>query len=474
MSDRSSRAAPGAAVLVVDDDPTVNASLRLLLEEAGYGVRTEESPEAALAAVRSDPSLAAAIQDLNFTRDTSGREGIELLARLKGERPELPVLLLTAWGTIDLAVEGMKAGAADFLTKPWSNDRLLQSLETALALAAPDEPAPGRTTRGELERHLDLAGVVGEDPAFLEVLRVVARVAKTDVSVLLLGESGTGKEVVAELIHRNSRRRDGPFVAVNLGGVSSTLFESEMFGHVRGAFTDAKADRAGRFALADGGTLFLDELGEVDPSSQVKLLRVLQDRTFEPLGSSRTKTVDVRVVSATNADLPARVAQGAFREDLLYRLNLITVRLPPLRERPSDVPRLARTFLARAVRLHGREVRLADDALGWLRRQPWPGNVRELEQTVQRAVLIGEGDEIRAADLERLPRFAALGERAPGRLPAPGSMTLDEMERAMVETSLDRFGGNVTEAAQALGLTRQALYRRIEKFGLRTPEPGAG
>jgi len=474
MNERSSPTASGATVLVVDDDPTVNASLRLLLEQAGYRVRTEESPEAALAAVREIPGLAAAIQDLNFTRDTSGREGIELLGRLKAERPDLPVLLLTAWGTIDLAVEGMKAGAADFLTKPWANDRLLQSLETALALAAPDEPAAARLTRAGLERQLDLDGVVGEDPAFLEVLRVVARIAHTDVSVLLLGESGTGKEVVAELIHRNSRRRDGPFVAVNLGGISSTLFESEMFGHVRGAFTDARADRTGRFELADGGTVFLDEVGEVDPASQVKLLRVLQDRTFEPLGSSRTRTVDVRVVSATNADLPALVAQGAFREDLLYRLNLITIRLPPLRERRSDVPRLARTFFDRAVRLHGREVRLADDALRWLRSQPWPGNVRELEQTLQRAVLILETAEIRAADLERLPRFSPAAEAAGDSLPAPGSMTLDEMERTMIEKSLDRFDGNITNAAQALGLTRQALYRRMDKFGLRPPEPRAG
>jgi DNA-binding NtrC family response regulator len=465
MSDRSPP--PGSTVLVVDDDPTVNASLELLLEEAGYRVLIADAPESALAAVRESPHLAAVIQDLNFSRDTSGSEGLELLERLEELRPDLPVLLLTAWGTIDLAVEGMKAGAADFLTKPWANDRLLQSLETALTLARPeDERSAGRTTRAELERELDLGGIIGEDPAFLEVLRLVARVAPTDVPVLLLGESGTGKEVVAELVHRNSRRRDGPFIPVNLGGISSTLFESEMFGHVRGAFTDARADRTGRFELAHGGTIFLDEVGEVDPSSQVKLLRVLQDRTLEVLGSSRTRTLDVRVVSATNADLPALVAAGRFREDLLYRLNLITIRLPALRERPSDVPRLARFFLERAARIHATDVRLADDALRWLRAQHWPGNVRELEQTVQRAVLVLGTAEIRARDLESLPRFLPATRNVEESLPAPGSMTLDEMERAMIERSLERFGGNVTRAAEALGLTRQALYRRMEKYGV--------
>ncbi|HEX6203831.1 MAG TPA: sigma-54 dependent transcriptional regulator, partial [Thermoanaerobaculia bacterium] len=332
MNEPAARSAPpGPAVLVVDDDPTVNESLALLFEEAGYAVRTVTTPAAARAAVAAEPRLGAVVQDLNFTRDTSGREGLALLTELRAARPELPVVLLTAWGTIDLAVEGMKAGAADFLTKPWDNRRLLATLATALALAPAAAPEGPAASRGELERRLDLAGVVGEEPAFLRVLELVARVAPTDAPVLLVGESGTGKEVIAELVHRNSRRRDGPFVAVNLGGISSTLFESEMFGHVRGAFTDARADREGRFEAAHGGTLFLDEVGEVDASSQVKLLRVLQDRSFEVLGSSRTRIADVRVVSATNADLPALVAQGRFREDLLYRLNLIAIRLPPLR-----------------------------------------------------------------------------------------------------------------------------------------------
>jgi DNA-binding NtrC family response regulator len=462
----ASRGASGAAILVVDDDPTVNQSLALLLEEAGFAVRTESTPAAAQAAVAEDRALAAVVQDLNFTRDTSGREGLALLRELRVARPDLPVVLLTAWGTIDLAVEGMKAGAADFLTKPWDNRRLLQTLETALALAAEEEPRGPAASRADLERRLDLAGVIGEDPVFLRVLELVARVAPTDASVLLLGESGTGKEVIAELIHRNSRRRDGPFVPVNLGGISSTLFESEMFGHVRGAFTDARADRQGRFDAAEGGTLFLDEVGEVDASSQVKLLRVLQDRSYEALGSSRTRTADVRLISATNADLSALVAQGRFREDLLYRLNLIAIRLPALRERPADVPRLARHFLERACRVHGREARLADDAVRWLRAQPWPGNVRELEQTVQRAVLILEAPEIRARDLESLVQPASGAGGGEGTLPPPGAMTLDEIERAMIEKALARFDGHITRAAEALGLTRQTLYRRMEKHGL--------
>ena len=472
MSEPTPPAAPRpATVLVVDDDPAVNESLALLLDEAGYEVRVATSPAAARAAVAGERRLAAVIQDLNFSRDTSGREGLALLGELRAACPELPVVLLTAWGTIDLAVEGMKAGAADFLTKPWDNRRLLETVATALALAGGAAAAGPAASRAELERRLDLAGVVGEDPAFLRVLDLVARVAPTDAAVLLLGESGTGKEVIAELVHRNSRRRDGPFVAVNLGGISSTLFESEMFGHVRGAFTDARADRVGRIAAAEGGTLFLDEIGEVDASSQVKLLRVLQDRSYEVLGSSRTRTADVRVVSATNADLPALVAAGRFREDLLYRLNLIVVRLPALRERPADVPLLARHFLDRACRVHGRAARLADDAVRWLRAQPWPGNVRELEQTVQRAVLILDRPEIRARDLEGLVRLpSAAGAAGPGAgdaaLPPPGARTLDEIERAMIEKALARFDGHITRAAEALGLTRQTLYRRMEKHGL--------
>ena len=294
---------------------------------------------------------------MNFSRVTTGEEGLALLAAIRRLRPRLPVILITAWGSIALAVEGMKAGAADFVTKPWSNAQLLQAVETALSLARQGDAGEGKgapASREELDRRFDFRGLIGAEPRFLKLLELIGRVAPTDASVLITGESGTGKELVAEAIHRNSRRREGPFVKVNLGGISSTLFESEMFGHVKGAFTDARADRKGRFETADRGTIFLDEIGEVDPAAQVKLLRVLQDRSYEVLGSSATRTVDVRVVSATNRDLAEMVAQGQFREDLLYRLNLIAVRLPALRERRGDVPLLARHFLDLSARTYRR------------------------------------------------------------------------------------------------------------------------
>jgi DNA-binding NtrC family response regulator len=482
-------------ILIADDDPSVVSSLSLLLRRRGYEVAAAASAEEALARVAAEPGVDLVLQDMNFSRATGGEEGLALLQGIRRRRPELPVVLITAWGSIALAVEGMKAGAADFVTKPWSNAQLLQSVETTLALARIDsrsgarpgadsppdregEAAGAPPDRAELDRRLDLAGLVGQDPKLLRILELVERVAPTDASVLITGESGTGKEVVAEAIHRNSRRRERPFVKVNLGGVSSTLFESEMFGHVRGAFTDARSDRKGRFEVAHGGTIFLDEIGEIDPSAQVKLLRVLQDRTYEVLGSSISRTVDVRVVSATNRNLAELVERGDFREDLLYRLNLITIHLPALRERAGDLPLLARHFLEAAARTYRRPApELAPDALGWLRAQRFPGNVRELKQTLERAVLVSDADRLSAREFRALAEIgAALGAeggaegRRAGPLPSPGAMTLDEMERAMIERCLAHFDGNITRAAEALGLSRAALYRRIEKHAL---EPGA-
>jgi len=467
-------------VLIVDDDPTVVASLALLLERRGYRTERAGTPDGALERVRALPDLTLVLQDMNFSRETTGREGLELLEEIRRLRPELPVILITAWGSISLAVEGMKAGAADFVTKPWSNDHLLAAVETALSLAATrpaTEEATGPATpppRAELDRRFDFGGLVGEDPKLLRILELVGRVAPTDASVLIVGESGTGKELVAEAIHDNSRRRQGPFVKVNLGGISSTLFESEMFGHVRGAFTDARSDRRGRFEQADGGTIFLDEIGETDPAAQVKLLRVLQDRTYEVLGSSVTRKVDVRVVAATNRDLPSAVAAGDFREDLLYRLNLITIHLPALRERPEDIRRLARHFLDQAARTYGRPaMELGQRAVRWLRAQRWPGNVRQLRQTMERAVLVSDAARLEARELEALAELTELGGLTTGdagerTLPSPGSMTLDEMERAMIERCLAHFDGNITRAADALGLSRPALYRRLEKHGIGT------
>jgi DNA-binding NtrC family response regulator len=455
-------------ILLVDDDPSVIASLALLLKQHGYATLAAATPDEAIAAAASRPDLDLVIQDMNFSRLTTGEEGLDLLARLKAARPDVPVILLTAWGSITLAVRGMKAGAADFVTKPWSNQQVVQSVATALGLAgrrvaAADEPV---LTREELDSRYDFGEVIGGDPRLLRVLQVAGRVADTDASVLVSGESGTGKELVAEAIHRNSRRRGGPFVKVNLGGISSTLFESEMFGHVRGAFTDARADRKGRFETAHGGTIFLDEIGELDAGSQVKLLRVLQDRTYEVLGSSQTRTVDVRVISATNRALADLVARGEFREDLLYRINLIALHLPPLRERPDDIPVLAGRFAAAVAQAYGRDdLALSPAAVAWLRRQPWPGNVRQLRQSIERAALVAAHATLDAADFESL---AAMEPRDSSRdaLPAVGSMTMDEIEKAMIVKSLRHHAGNITRVAESLGLSRAALYRRLEKYGI--------
>ncbi|HEY4564753.1 MAG TPA: sigma-54 dependent transcriptional regulator [Thermoanaerobaculia bacterium] len=453
-------------ILIVDDDPSVTASLSLLLKRHGHPARGARTPEEALELLR-EQDFDLVLQDMNFSRATSGEEGLELLAGIRRLRPRLPVILITAWGSIALAVEGMKAGAADFVTKPWSNAQLLQAVETALSLARQGDGKGAPASREELDRRFDFRGLIGAEPRFLRILELIGRVAPTDASVLITGESGTGKELVAEAVHRNSRRKEGPFVKVNLGGISSTLFESEMFGHVKGAFTDARADRKGRFEMADRGTIFLDEIGEIDPSAQVKLLRVLQDRSYEVLGSSVTRTVDVRVVAATNRDLAELVERGQFREDLLYRLNLIAMRLPALRERRGDVPLLARHFLDLSARAYRRPpVALTDRALAWLQDQPWPGNIRQLKQTLERAVLVIDGDRLDARDLVALSGLEEREARGGTALPSPGTMTLDEMEKAMIVKCMRHYEGNITRVAEALGLSRAALYRRFEKYGI--------
>jgi two-component system NtrC family response regulator len=461
----------GAPILVVDDDPSVRASLALLLKQAGYRALGAANPDEALAALDQAPQLV--LQDMNFSRQTSGTEGLALLREIRARRPDLPVILMTAWGSIALAVEGMKAGASDFITKPWTNPQLLSAVETALGLAAAPAGAANPPTREELDATFDFGELVGEDTRLLRILQAVGRVAATDASVLITGESGTGKELIAEAIHRNSRRRQGPFVKVNLGGISPQLFDSEMFGHVRGAFTDARADRKGRFEVASGGTIFLDEIGELDPAAQVKLLRVLQDRTFEALGSSTTRTVDVRVVSATNRNLVDMVSRGQFREDLLYRLNLIALHLPPLRERGGDIPRLAARFLQTVAQVHRRgPLAFSPAALAWLPTLPWPGNIRQLRQWIERAVLMSPAtaDVLEVADFTGTVEVATQPDRPAGRgdqLPPVGSMTMDEIERAMIVKSLAHHGGNLSRVAESLGLSRAALYRRLEKYGIR-------
>ncbi len=443
-------------ILVVDDDPTIRASLGMLLRRGGYEPVVADGPAAAMEIVRSrEPELV--LLDMNFSRFTTGEEGLTLLRQIKIFAPKVPVILMTAWGSIELAVEGMRAGAFDFITKPWDNRRLLDRVAVALDMVkeTPVNPPAANPT-------FDRSFIIGNSQGLRAVLATVARVAPTNAPVLITGESGTGKELIAEAIHRNSRRHAGPFVKVNLGGLSQSLFESEMFGHKKGAFTDAIADRVGRFEAADGGTIFLDEIGELDMACQVKLLRVLQEQRFEPLGSSKTRQVDVRIVCATNADLPAMVAARTFREDLFYRINLVNVELPPLRMK-DDVPLLAEKFLTDAAHANSLDVpALGPDAVTFLKSLPYPGNIRELKNLVERTLLICGGATLTEADFRRSGANVAAGDVA------PAAGTLDEVERERIVASMERHGGNVSRVAAELGLSRGALYRRLEKFNLKS------
>ena len=469
------------AVLVADDQRDVRDALRLLLKSGGYEVHCVESPAAALEAAAAG-RFAAALIDLNYTRDTtSGEEGLALLAALRERDAELPVIVMTAWGSIELAVEAMRRGAGDFIEKPWDNARLASVLRSQIALGEATRQA-GRlgaeNTRLRAENRLlqseDAHSFIATAESMRPVLALIERAAPTDANVLILGENGTGKGLVARRIHALSGRRDRSFVKVNMGGIAESVFESEMFGHVRGAYTDAKTGRLGRCELADGGTLFLDEVANLPLAQQPKLLRVLEDGEFERLGSSRTTRTDLRVISATNADLAAEVAAGRFRKDLLYRLNTVEVKLPPLRERRADIVPLARSFLVRSAPRYGRgAMRLAPAAERALESYAWPGNVRELAHVLERAVLMSTRDVIEPDDLwppaVRAPELSAPEPDAPE--PAQhAAVTLADAEEALVRDTLDRCEGNILKAAEQLGLSRAALYRRLQKFGLRVPE----
>lgn len=446
-------------ILIVDDNETVRLSLSLLLKRAGHDVASVATPDEAITAARSEASLRLAVIDMNFSTATDGREGLELLRRLKVLRPDLPVILITAWGSIPLAVEGMRLGACDFITKPWVNRVMLQRVETALALAAPKADV----SYGDF----DSSGIIGSDTALSSVLHTAARIASTNASVLILGENGTGKELIAQAIHRNSPRRDGPFVMVNLGGISRSLFESEMFGHAKGAFTGAVADRKGRFELADKGTIFLDEIGDLDAGSQVKLLRVLQEHTFERLGDSTPRQSDFRLIAATNADLQAMVSDGRFREDLFYRINLIVLRLPPLRERLDDIGPLASHFAAKAASAMGLKApEIAPDAIAWLRSLPWPGNIRQLRNLVERTVLLTPSPRLHADDFRTTAAMAGETQQSDSKDTPASPASLDDSERRAVEAAMRTAKGNVTHAASILGVTRQTLYRKLKKHGL--------
>mgnify|MGYP001066325572 FL=1 len=451
-------------VLLVDDQADVREALRLLLKSEGIASFGVDGPAAALQAVRQR-DFGCALIDLNYTRDTtSGEEGLALLDALRQHAPELPVVVMTAWGNVPLAVDALRRGAGDFIEKPWDNTRALSIVRTQIALGE----GARRQRRLEAENALLRGGgeaLIAESPAMRRVMELVARVAPSDANVLVLGENGTGKGVIAQALHAQSRRAAKALVKVNMGGIAENVFESEMFGHVRGAYTDAKSERIGRFELADGGTLFLDEVGNVPASQQPKLLRVLEDGEFERLGSSRTQSVDVRLVSATNADLAAEVVAGRFRKDLLYRLNTLEIYLPPLRERRDDVLPLARCFLERSAARYGRHgLRLAPSAERALLAWRWPGNVRELGHLMERAALLAEQDLVSDSAL-------AFGPGSAGAESASDidGMTIDQAEAHLVRRALERHGGNLQHAADALGITRQTLYRRMEKYGLRDP-----
>ncbi|OIR05238.1 transcriptional regulatory protein ZraR [mine drainage metagenome] len=450
---------PSARILIADDQADVLEALRLLLKPEGFAVEAVRSPAAALKAVESR-DFDLALIDLNYARDTtSGAEGLDLLAKLQAADGTLPVVVMTAWASVEIAVEAMRRGAKDFVTKPWDNPRLLTIVRNQLELAQ-----AVRAYRRLAEENRILRGgkggptLIAESAAMRPVLEVISRVGPSDANVLITGENGTGKGLVAQALHAISARTDQPFISVNMGGLPEGVFESELFGHVRGAFTDAKADRAGRFELADGGTLFLDEIGNIPHSQQAKLLRTLETGEFERVGSSKTHRANVRLISATNADLAGEVSAGRFRQDLLFRLNTIQLHLPPLRERREDIDLLAQHFLHQHTERYRKAVTGFDPgAVEALKSYPWPGNVRELDHAIERGVLMSTGRVIRDTDL---------GLKAGSGSQSLDEMSLEEVEAFFIKKVLARSGGNARTAAEALGLSRSAFYRRLEKYGL--------
>lgn len=449
-------------ILIIDDDKAVRTSLQLLLQQEKYAVKEVSSPNEALAWLNHNtPTLV--ILDLNFSMETSGDEGMQLLKQIRKLHPAVPVILITGWATIELAVRGMKAGANDFVNKPWNNDHLLQSIKTLLNLK---EQKTEKLSRSKLDGRYEFQHIIGEDPKMLSILETIGRIATTDASVLIMGESGTGKELVAEAIHQNSTRNNKSFIKVNLGGISTSLFESEMFGHVRGAFTDAKTERVGRFEMANKGTIFLDEIGDLDMGSQVKLLRVLQDRTYEVLGSSRAKTVDVRVICATNRNLASMVSEGTFREDLLYRINLITIHLPALRERTGDIPLLINFFVENLREIYNRpNLAISRNTVKWLQQLQLPGNIRQLKNLVERTILVTKKDLLEEDDF--IPQLeSAVIKKEVVKLPEVGNFTLEEMEIQMIQKAMGFHNRRISKVAKSLGITRSALYRRLEKYNI--------
>ncbi len=450
--------APPHRILVADDQPDVLEALRLLLKSEGYAIETVKSPAAVIKAIEAR-DYAMVLMDLNYARDTtSGREGLDLLQKIQGLDASLPVVVMTAWASVEVAVEAMRRGARDFVTKPWDNPRLLAIVRNQIDLGSAVRAYRRLEQENQLLRGKGGPALIAQSAAMRPVLEVIARVGPSDANILITGENGTGKGLVAQALHAVSARAPKPFISVNMGGLPEGVFESELFGHVRGAFTDAKADRAGRFELADGGTLFLDEIGNIPLSQQAKILRTIETGEFEPVGSSRTHRASVRLVSATNSDLQAEVAAGKFRQDLLFRLNTIQLHLPPLRERREDIELLAQHFLKQHVTRYRKPVTGFDgSALDAMRAYAWPGNVRELDHSVERGVLMTPGKVVRAADL---------GLNAAQAAPRLEEMSIEEVEAFLIKKTLARCDGNARQAAEELGLSRSAFYRRLEKYGL--------
>jgi DNA-binding NtrC family response regulator len=445
-------------ILVADDQPDVLEAMRLLLKAEGYQIETVKSPAAVIKAVEAR-DFALAIIDLNYTRDTtSGQEGLDLLAKLQAADATLPVVVMTAWASVEVAVEAMRRGAKDFITKPWENPRLLCIVKTQIELAGAVRAYRRLEQENQILRGKGGPTLIAQAPSMRPVLEIIARVGPSDANVLITGENGTGKGVVAQALHSVSVRANKPFIAVNMGGLPEGVFESELFGHVRGAFTDAKVDRAGRFELADSGTLFMDEIGNIPMSQQAKILRTLETGEFERVGSSRTSRTNVRLISATNSDLNAEVTAGKFRQDLLFRLNTIHLHLPPLRERREDIALLAQHFLKQHVTRYNKSITgFEDAALEAMKDYSWPGNIRELDHSVERGVLMSQGKVVRAPDL---------GLNAGQAAPRLEDMSLEEVESFLIKKTLARCDGNARKAAEELGLSRSAFYRRLERYKL--------
>jgi DNA-binding NtrC family response regulator len=445
-------------ILIADDQPDVLEALRMLLKTEGYRIETAMSPSGVMQSLDKH-DYDAVLMDLNYARDTtSGQEGLDLLSRIQIADSTLPVIVMTAWGSVEVAVEAMHRGARDFVQKPWDNARLLTTLRTQLELGSALRKGQRLEAENRLLRDEGRPKMIASSAVMEPILDLIARIGPSDANVLITGEHGTGKEVGARPLHSVSLRASKPFVIVNAGGLSEGVFESELFGHVKGSFTDAKTDRVGRFELAEGGTLFLDEIANVPLNLQNKLLRVLETGEYERVGSSKTRKADVRILSATNADLAGEVAAGHFRQDLLYRLNTIEIHLPPLRDRQADIPLLATQFLRQHAQRYRKSLSGFDDpAMQILLNHGWPGNIRELEHAVERAVLMARDSLVRAADL---------GLRSDPSLPARlDDLSLEEVEHYLIKKALARYDGNVSQAAEALGLSRGALYRRLQKYG---------